>query len=71
LVQVVFQVQITELKEQTQNFTHHHITLTLLHSLFVVQVEVVVETLLPLLDLLAVDLVEVNLHKHLLEVVMQ
>ena len=54
-----------------ENFTHHHITLTLLHSLFVVQVEVVVETLLLLLDLLVVDLVEVNLHKHLLEVVMQ
>ena len=70
-MQVVFQLQLTEVKEQAQNFIHHHITLTLLHSLFVVQVEVVVVTVLPLLDLLVVDLVEVNLHKHLLEVVMQ
>ena len=70
-MQVVFQLQLTEVKEQAQNFIHHHITLTLLHSLFVVQVEVVVVTLLPLLDLLVEDLVEVNLHKHLLEVVMQ
>ena len=70
-MQVVFQLQLTEVKEQAQNFIHHHITLTLPHSLFVVQVEVVVVTLLPLLDLLVVDLVEVNLHKHLLEVVMQ
>ena len=70
-MQVVSQLQLTDSKEIIQNFIHHHITLTLLHSLFVVQVEVVVVTVLPLLDLLVVDLEEVNLHKHILEVVMQ
>ena len=71
MVQVVSQLQITDSKEIILSFIPHHITLTLLHSLFVVQVEVVVVTVLPLLDLLVVNLVEVNLHKHLLEVVMQ
>tara|TARA_R100000030_G_scaffold83783_1_gene66814 strand:+ start:126 stop:518 length:393 start_codon:yes stop_codon:yes gene_type:complete len=69
LVQVALKLITMAEVEETQNFIRRHITLTLLHSLFVVQVVVAVVTLLLVLEMLVVDLVEVNLHKHLLEVI--